>query len=348
MTTTEQLNINDMRASFLQDVAPLTGFTAEQLDDPAVQDRAFGQLAMRVTGCTQAQIQVNPDHEADSLSVTTLQALQRRQSPAEILRDDPGTAITVTDEELVARAVTWLYDMQSPDIPSAAQPAVLPPLTEATPWGDIEESDDELDAETQQFIADVSTDESMRLDVTDQELLARIRSGDNEAIAQLYDRYHFTIEKFVLFRAPHFAEDFASQVFLRAIPQLRDNPRLNFETKPAAAWLITIARNLIFDEVKSARHKNTVLTAEIFDAAGGCTEREALASLSGQMLWQTVGRLSPEQRDVILLRFRDGLSVDEAARAMDKTTGALKAMQYRALRNLHRLRARYSDEEQAA
>ena len=59
--------------------------------------------------------------------------------------------------------------------------------------------------------------------------------------------------------------------------------------------------------------------------------------MTNRVLLEAVRQLNPEQQECIALRFLQGLSVAETAKVMGKNDGAIKALQYRAVRSLGRL-----------
>lgn len=169
-------------------------------------------------------------------------------------------------------------------------------------------------------------------------LVVRARDGDPEAFGQLYDRYVGLVYRYIYYRvgASALAEDLTSETFLRALRRLAT---FTWRGKDFGAWLVTIARNLIADHYKSGRYRLEVSTAEMVDAdrieAG--PEHAVLDSITTAALFDAVRKLGPEQQECVVLRFMQGLSIAEAALAMGKSEGAIKALQYRAVRALARL-----------
>lgn len=169
-------------------------------------------------------------------------------------------------------------------------------------------------------------------------LVARAREGDPEAFGQLYDRYVELIYRYISYRvaAPVVAEDLTSETFLRALRKLGS---FTWQGRDFGAWLVTIARNLVADHYKSGRYRLEVSTADMVDAdrveAG--PEHAVLGWVTTTTVLDAVRRLGPEQQECVVLRFLHGLSVAEAALAMGKSQGAVKALQYRAVRSLARL-----------
>jgi RNA polymerase sigma-70 factor (TIGR02952 family) len=170
------------------------------------------------------------------------------------------------------------------------------------------------------------------------DLVLRARSGESEAFGVLYDRYVDLVYRYVYYRVGlhAVAEDLTSETFLRA---LRRIAVFTWQGKDFGAWLVTIARNLVADHYKSSRYRLEVFTAEFADtdrvAAG--PERAVLESMTSRTLLSAVRQLGSEQQECVVLRFLQGLSVAETALIMGKNTGAIKALQYRAVRSLARL-----------
>jgi len=177
-------------------------------------------------------------------------------------------------------------------------------------------------------------------DATVADLVARAQAGEAEAFGLLYDRYLDLVYRYIYYRVGGvaLAEDLASETFLRA---LRRIDSFSWQGRDFAAWLVTIARNLITDHYKSGRYRLEITTEDILEAAPPQTadgpESQVLDALTNQTLLEAVKQLNPEQQECIVLRFLQGLSVSETALIMDKNDGAIKALQYRAVRALARL-----------
>jgi RNA polymerase sigma-70 factor, ECF subfamily len=167
------------------------------------------------------------------------------------------------------------------------------------------------------------------------ELVRRAQQGDAEGFGLLYDRYVDLVFRFVHHRVGDraTAEDVTSETFVRA---LRRIDSLSFRGRDVGAWLVTIARNIVFDHVKSSRYRLEVATADMRDAdrATDGPEDAVLQSLSHAAVLAGVAQLSDEQRECLVLRFLKGLSIAETAAAMGKKDGAVKALQHRAIRRL--------------
>ncbi|MBV9025159.1 MAG: sigma-70 family RNA polymerase sigma factor [Streptomycetaceae bacterium] len=170
------------------------------------------------------------------------------------------------------------------------------------------------------------------------ELVERAQSGEAEAFGRLYDHYCDTVYRYIYYRvgSKATAEDLTSETFLRA---LRRIGTFTWQGRDFGAWLVTIARNLVADHFKSSRFRLEVTTGEMLDAneVERSPEDAVLESLSNEALLQAVRKLNPQQQECVTLRFLQGLSVAETAQIMGKNEGAIKTLQYRAVRTLARL-----------
>ncbi|GAA2115150.1 sigma-70 family RNA polymerase sigma factor [Actinomadura alba] len=169
-------------------------------------------------------------------------------------------------------------------------------------------------------------------------LVLRAREGEAEAFGALYDHYFGAVYRYVYGRVGvhTLAEDLTSDTFLRALRRIGD---FNWQGRDFGAWLVTIARNLIADHFKSSRHRLEICTAELPDTGRHeeSPERAMLDQMTSRTLLAAIRRLGTEQRECVVLRFLYGLSVAETADIMRKKSGAVKALQHRAVRSLARM-----------
>ncbi len=140
---------------------------------------------------------------------------------------------------------------------------------------------------------------------------------------------------FVRVGSSHLAEDLTSETFLRA---LRRIDSFAWQGRDIAAWFVTIARNLITDNAKSARFRMEVTTADMLDddRRVPAVDGAVLSALRDERLLEAVRALLPEQAECVVLRFLQGLSLAETAEVLGKSQGAVKQLQLRAVRALHR------------
>jgi RNA polymerase sigma-70 factor (ECF subfamily) len=171
-------------------------------------------------------------------------------------------------------------------------------------------------------------------------LVERARDGDPEAFASLYDRYVDRVYRFVLYRVSGdnaLAEDITSEVFVRALRKMKT---FTWQGRDVGAWFLTIGRNLVLDHFKSGKFRLEVVGAEPPEGNDDSVvdpEDSALSRVSQADLYRAIRQLGNEQQEVIYWRFLQSYSVAETAAAMDKSEGAIKALQYRAVKALYRL-----------
>jgi RNA polymerase sigma-70 factor (ECF subfamily) len=169
-------------------------------------------------------------------------------------------------------------------------------------------------------------------------LVTAAQAGDMAAFGQLFDRYYDVVFRYVLFRMGDrtFAEDVTQETFVRALRRIGS---VSYQGRDIGAWFVTIARNLIFDHVKSSRHRLEYTTGEIIELAPSTNgpEQQVLDGATNDELLKCVRKLNADQQECIQLRFLQGMSVAETAQAMDRNEGAVKALQHRAVRRLAQL-----------
>jgi RNA polymerase sigma-70 factor, ECF subfamily len=169
-------------------------------------------------------------------------------------------------------------------------------------------------------------------------LVKAAQEGDMVAFGDLFDRYYDVVFRYVLFRTNDrtLAEDLTQETFVRALRRISS---VSYQGRDIGAWFVTIARNLIFDHVKSSRYRLEQTTNEIIELSPstGGPEQQVLDGATNDELLRCVRKLNPDQQECIQLRFLQGLSVAETAEIMDRNEGAVKALQHRAVRRLAQL-----------
>ena len=166
-------------------------------------------------------------------------------------------------------------------------------------------------------------------------LVERAQNGDAEAFGLLYDRYVDQVYRYISYRV---ASAQVAETFLRALRRISS---FTWQGRDVGAWFVTIARNLVADHYKSGRYRLELTTDDVAEAGSGQViegpERAVLEGMTNKVVLQAVKQLNVEQQECIVLRFLQGMSVAETAQIMGKNDGAIKALQYRAIRTLARL-----------
>ena len=161
----------------------------------------------------------------------------------------------------------------------------------------------------------------------DERLLIEEAQRDAARFGALYERYFDRVYAFIVTRVHDrdAAEDLTSQTFHRALENL---PKFEWRGVPFSAWLFRIAANAMADRWAQAGRERGTPGAEEFESIN----TDAIENRA--RLFALVRRLPPEQRRVVLLRFVEQKSVREIAAALQKTEGAVKQLQFRALQTL--------------
>jgi RNA polymerase sigma-70 factor (ECF subfamily) len=167
-------------------------------------------------------------------------------------------------------------------------------------------------------------------------LVERAQRGDRSALEELYllhfDRIYSYLHMSVGSR--HDAEDLTTQTFVKMLEAIG---RFRWRSAPFSAWLFRIAHNLAMDHFRASRRWHP--EDEIPEAVHGeetSAEEQALVSLGHTSLLALIDRLSPEQRQVLTLKFVFRFSNAETAAILGKTEGAVKSLQHRALASLQK------------
>ncbi|GEP39007.1 hypothetical protein NPS01_26700 [Nocardioides psychrotolerans] len=169
-------------------------------------------------------------------------------------------------------------------------------------------------------------------------LVELARKGDADAFGLLYDHYQSSVYRFLFYRtrSSTLAEDLTSETFFRA---LRSMTNFRWQGKDFGAWLMTIARNLATDHFKAGRTRLEMTTEDMgaHDDTTEGPEMTVLAGLTNEILLKALTELPDEQRDCLVMRFLQGMSIAETAAVLGRSDGAVKQLQLRGVRNLAKL-----------
>jgi RNA polymerase sigma-70 factor (ECF subfamily) len=171
--------------------------------------------------------------------------------------------------------------------------------------------------------------------VNERQLLARARRLDAEALNTIHQTYYDSIFRYIAFRVGdrYVAEDLTSEVFLRLLAELkkRRGPK-----KTLRGWLFRVASNVVTDHYRQqGRAQEVELSPSIPD--GGALPHHLIEELLNfEALHDALNSLTPEQRDVIALRYGWEMPFKEIAQTLRKSENAVKQLQIRALARLAR------------
>jgi RNA polymerase sigma-70 factor (ECF subfamily) len=170
-------------------------------------------------------------------------------------------------------------------------------------------------------------------------VIARAREGNPQAIRELYDGYADSVRRYCYVRLGDIeaAQDCVQEVFVciwKGVKTFEYRGDLSF-----TAWLYTIANNVLVSYIRKRKRADQVsLTPELnlTDPKSHDTARTICDRLA---LREAISQLTAEQQQVITLKFFVGLSNLEIAAAVDRTEGAVKALQHRAINRLQQMLA---------
>jgi len=164
----------------------------------------------------------------------------------------------------------------------------------------------------------------------DERLLVEAAQRDPSRFAELYERHFARVYAYVVHRVRdrNTAEDLTAEVFHKALASL---PRYEWRGAPFGAWLVRIAANAVADRLKHAGRE--VPSASPPEQAAEPDVDLAEVERYAQ-LFRLVDELPGEQRRVIVERYVEERSIREIAARLEKSEGAIKQLQLRALQTL--------------
>jgi RNA polymerase sigma-70 factor (ECF subfamily) len=160
----------------------------------------------------------------------------------------------------------------------------------------------------------------------DERLLVEAAQRDPSRFADLYDQNFYRVYAYIARRVAdrHSAEDLTAEVFSEALAGIR---KFEWRGVPFAAWLLRIASRAVADHWKRTGREFGEAAPPAEQLGPDEIERHA-------MLFQLVDRLPEAQSRVIHMRFVEQKSIREIAQELDRSEGAVKQLQLRAIENL--------------
>ena len=167
-------------------------------------------------------------------------------------------------------------------------------------------------------------------------LVDRAQQGDRDALEELYlihfDRIYGYLH--VSVGNKHDAEDLTTQTFLKMIESIN---KFRWQSAPFSAWLFRIAHNLAMDHFRARRRwQPEENMPEPHGSEAPSAELEAMQSIGHQSMLELIESLSPEQQQVLTLKFVFNFANADVAAILGKTEGAIKSLQHRALASLQK------------
>ena len=164
----------------------------------------------------------------------------------------------------------------------------------------------------------------------EESLVRRAQQRDQQAFTQLYEEHFDKIYRYVALRIGNEmeAEDITQQVFLKALHSISS---FKWKGAPFSAWLFRIAHNQVVDHLRKKTKQATVPIDNIQVSSSSDPQSLVEQKLDIEQLLSATKRLTEAQREVISLRFASELPIAQVAKIMDKSVGAVKALQHSAI-----------------
>lgn len=184
----------------------------------------------------------------------------------------------------------------------------------------------------------------MSQDTSDAQLVDRCRLHDPQAATELVTRYQGRLFGYLrrMVGNQHDVEDLVQHTFMKAFSALDDYQ----SSYPFTTWLFTIAHRLALDHLdKRRRRKTTAQEPELFAQVPDSDTHDHIADVDNRdehqaqadKVWAAVQQLSEQQRSVVLLFYRQGLTYEQVSQATDLPVGTIKSLLHRARQKLTEL-----------
>jgi RNA polymerase sigma-70 factor (ECF subfamily) len=172
----------------------------------------------------------------------------------------------------------------------------------------------------------------------DEQIIKQVKSGDTDSFGLLYDQYSEVIFRYVFSHLENRldAEDLTEEIFLRAWRAL---PKYDERGLPFSAFLFRIARNSLIDYYRQRKIVQSIDDIEVQSFEAG-PEELVDTQMTNNDLRTKIAELREDYRNVIIFRFLSGLSPEETAQIMQRSVGAVRVLQHRALSALKDLMER--------
>jgi RNA polymerase sigma-70 factor, ECF subfamily len=175
------------------------------------------------------------------------------------------------------------------------------------------------------------------------ELLARARRFDMQALAEIYDTFNSGLYAYGwrLLGDAGLAEECVAETFTRFLDALRrgKGPHNHLQ-----AYLYRIAHNWITDYYRRPQPPCEPLEEDLFSKDAECLEDQVTGRLRDKQVRMALARLTPDQRQVLTLVYLEGWEKEDVASALGKPVGAVKALQHRGINALRRTFRSSTDE----
>lgn len=172
----------------------------------------------------------------------------------------------------------------------------------------------------------------------DEALLEKVCAGDAAALTAVYDAYHTPLYHYIFRRVGDVetARDLTAVTFQRLLQAVQSQSAPNRNLR---AWLYRTAHNLVVDHYRRQQHRRHLSLDAAQLVSDSNPSRQAEQQLLAAEVRDALNALTPDQQQVITLKFLAGLTNAEVAEVLAKPVGAVKSLQHRGLAALQRLLA---------
>jgi RNA polymerase sigma-70 factor (ECF subfamily) len=162
------------------------------------------------------------------------------------------------------------------------------------------------------------------------DLTQAARCGESWALTEIWHRYSPAVMAYLRGRAVPDPEDMTSEVFLQVFRRI---DRFRGGESDLRTFVFSVAHARYVDDCRriARRGIDAEFVADVHDGVVPSAEAEAMSALGAKRACQLIELLSPDQRDVLLLRIVADLSLEQTAEVLGKTVGAVKSLQHRGL-----------------
>ena len=166
--------------------------------------------------------------------------------------------------------------------------------------------------------------------------LANGKAPTSDELAEIYDAYYLPIYRFIFRQIGdvELSRELSADVFCRMLQAVKKDVEI---VQRLAPWLFRTARNIVIDHFRRQKHRNHLSIHEEAIESSHDTVESADQRISAHQVRKALQKLTPDQRQVILLKFMEGLSNQEVAELLSKPVGAVKSLQHRALDTLREM-----------
>ena len=168
------------------------------------------------------------------------------------------------------------------------------------------------------------------------ERIAAAKRGEAWALREIWQALSPKVQGYLTGRGVRDAEDLTSEVFIQVFERLH---RFQGDETALRTFVFSVAHARYVDHLRRTSRRGTTVEFDPaqHDSIGPSAESEALRSIADQQVRAALETLSPDQRNVVLLRIVADLDLAQTADVLGKSVGAIKALQHRALAGLRPL-----------